>query len=75
MRYIFTKTDVGKEIYARRKEMIERSFADSKELHELRYYRMRGREKVSEQRLLTAVAQNIKRIATLLHRPSKLKQG
>lgn len=66
--YIFTKTDAGKEIYARRKETIERSFADSKELHGLRYCRMRGREKVSEQCLLTAAAQNIKRIATLLHR-------
>ena len=66
--YHFTKTDVGKEIYARRKETIERSFADSKELHGLRYCRMRGREKVSEQCLLTAAAQNIKKIATLLSR-------
>ena len=66
--YEFTKTDAGKEIYARRKETIERSFADSKELHGLRYCRMRGREKVSEQCLLTAAVQNIKRIATLLHR-------
>jgi hypothetical protein len=66
--YRFAKTDAGKEIYARRKETIERSFADSAELHGLRYCRMRGREKVSGQRLLTAAAQNIKRIATLLHR-------
>lgn len=66
--YTFTKTDVGREIYARRKETIERSFADSKELHGLRYCRMRGKNKVSEQCLLTAAAQNIKRIATLLHR-------
>jgi hypothetical protein len=66
--YEFTKTDVGKEIYARRKETIERSFADSKELHGLRYCRMRGLEKVSEQCLLTAAAQNIKKIATQLHR-------
>jgi len=42
--YRFTKTDLGKEIYARRKETIERSFADSKELHGLRYCRMRGLE-------------------------------
>ena len=66
--YAFTKTEAGKEIYARRKETIERSFADSKELHGLRYCRMRGREKVSEQCLLTAAAQNIKKIATLLSR-------
>ena len=66
--YEFTKSDVGREIYARRKETIERSFADSKELHGLRYCRMRGQDKVSEQCLLTAAAQNIKKIATLLHR-------
>jgi len=66
--YIFTKTDTGKEIYARRKETIERSFADAKELHGLRYCRMRGREKVSEQCLLTAAAQNMKRIAMVLDR-------
>lgn len=66
--YQFTHTDEGKEIYARRKETIERSFADSKELHGLRYCRMRGREKVSEQCLLTAAVQNMKKIATLLSR-------
>jgi len=66
--YAFTKTDEGREIYARRKETVERSFADSKELHGLRYCRMRGRNKVSEQCLLTAAAQNIKKIATLLSR-------
>jgi len=66
--YEFTKTEVGKLIYKGRKETIERSFADSKELHGLRYCRMRGRQKVSEQCLLTATAQNMKKIATLLAR-------
>jgi hypothetical protein len=66
--YRFTKTDAGKETYARRKETIERSFADSKELHGLRYCRERVSEKVSEQCLLTAAAQNIKRIAAFLHK-------
>ena len=66
--YEFTKTDLGKELYARRKETIERSFADSKELHGLRYCRMRGLMKVSEQCLLTATAQNIKKIALILDR-------
>lgn len=66
--YQFTKTDEGKEIYKRRKETIERSFADSKELHGLRYCRMRGIEKVSEQCLLTAAVQNMKKIATMLSR-------
>jgi transposase len=64
--YSFTKTDKGKEIYAHRKETIERSFADSKELHGLRYCRMRGLARASEQCLLTAAVQNMKKIAMLL---------
>jgi len=64
----FTKTDLGKQIYARRKETIERSFADSKQLHGLRYCRMRGLMKVSEQCLLTAAVQNMKKIALILER-------
>jgi transposase len=66
--YRFTKTDLGKKIYARRKETIERSFADLKELHGLRYCRMRGLEKVSEQCLLTAAVLNMKKIALILDR-------
>ena len=61
--YVFTHTEEGKEIYARRKETVERSFADSKELFGLRYCRMRGLSKVAEQCLLTAAAQNMKKIA------------
>jgi transposase len=64
--YFFTKTDIGKEIYARRKETIERSFADAKELHGLRYCRMRGLNRVTEQCLLTAAVQNMKKMALLL---------
>ena len=60
------KTEKGASIYKRRKETVERSFADSKELHGLRYCRMRGINKVFEQCLLTATAQNIKKIARLL---------
>ena len=62
----FLKTEKGKAIYDRRKETVERSFADSKNLHGLRYARFRGHEKVSEQRLLTAAVQNMKKIATRL---------
>ena len=61
--YTFTLTEKGKKIYARRKETVERCFADSKELHGLRYCRMRGLSKVAEQCLLTAAVQNMKRIA------------
>ncbi|ABK60462.1 IS1182-like element ISCno1 family transposase [Clostridium novyi] len=64
--FSFTKTEKGKSIYKRRKEKIERSFADSKELHGLRYCRMRGIKNVSEQCLLTAAVQNMKKIAMVL---------
>jgi len=62
----FTKTDKGRNIYRRRKETIERSFADSKQLHGLRYCHMRGLENVQEQCLLTAAVQNMKKISSLL---------
>lgn len=59
---------VGKRIYKRRKETVERSFADAKQLHGHRYARMRGLAKVQQQCLLAAAAQNIKKIALLLTR-------
>jgi len=62
----FMKTDKGKQIYKKRRETVERSFADSKELHGLRYCRLRGLEGVSEQCLLTAAVQNIKKITRVL---------
>lgn len=71
--YRFTKTDGGKAIYRRRKETIERSFADSKELHGLRYCRLRGLDGVREQCLLTAAVQNIKKIANTLFRRLRAK--
>lgn len=57
---------VGKRIYKRRKETVERSFADGKQLHGHRYARFRGLAKVQQQCLLAAAAQNIKKIALLL---------
>jgi transposase len=56
----------GKMLYKYRKEKVERSFADSKELHGLRYCRLRGLHNASEQVLLTAACQNMKKIATHL---------
>jgi hypothetical protein len=53
----------GKALYSKRKETIERSFADAKELHGFRYCRLRGPKKVLEQALLTAACQNMKKIA------------
>ncbi|WP_332699507.1 IS1182 family transposase [Halalkalibacter lacteus] len=58
----------GKAIYKKRKETIERSFADSKQLHGLRYCRLRSLKGANEQALMTAVAQNIKKIANHLTR-------
>lgn len=58
----------GRMHYKYRKEKIERSFADSKELHGLRYCRLRGLNNVREQALLTAACQNMKKIAIHLSR-------
>ena len=58
----FTKSDKGKPIYARRKETIERSFAEAKVNHGLRYARMLGIKNMREQCFLTAAVQNIKRL-------------
>ena len=56
----------GKAIYRRRKETVERSFADAKQLHGHRYARFRSLTKVACQCLLAAAAQNIKKIALCL---------
>ena len=56
----------GKRLYKRRKETVERSFADAKELHGHRYARMRGLSKVQEQSLLCAACQNMKKMALIL---------
>lgn len=61
-------TDLGKRLYARRKETVERSFADAKELHGHRYARFRGLSKVQAQCLLSATCQNMKKMALLLAR-------
>lgn len=53
----------GKAIYKRRKETVERSFADAKQLHGHRYARFRSLIRVQWQCLLAAAAQNIKKIA------------
>ena len=58
-------TDKGKVIYARRKETVERSFADAKQLHGYRYAQFRGRSKVQMQCLMVANAQNMKKIALM----------
>jgi transposase len=59
-------TPWGKRIYKRRKETVERSFADAKQLHGHRYARFRGLLAVKCQCLLAAAAQNIKKMALAL---------
>ena len=61
----------GKYLYRLHHQTIERSFADAKELHGLRYCRFRGKEKVQEQALMTATVQNIKKIALNLAKKAK----
>jgi transposase len=57
------QSENGVAVYKLRCQTIERSFADAKELHGLRRCRFRGKEKTKEQVLMTAIAQNIKKIA------------
>lgn len=59
-------TKSGKMLYKKRKETIERSFADAKQLHGYRYCRFRGKKHALEQALMTATCQNIKKIANHL---------
>lgn len=64
-------TTWGKAIYKRRKETVERSFADAKQLHGHRYARFRSLVRVQCQCLLAAAAQNIKKIAIALTNASQ----
>lgn len=61
-----TLSKSGKLLYKKRKETIERSFADAKQLHGYRYCRFRGQKYVLEQALMTAACQNMKKIANHL---------
>jgi hypothetical protein len=52
-----------KQIYAKRKETIERVFADAKEKHGMRWTTLRGLKKLSMQAMLTFAALNLKKMA------------
>jgi transposase len=56
-------TSEVREIYARRKETIERVFADAKEKHGMRWTTLRGLKKLSMQAMLTFAAMNLKKLA------------
>ncbi len=58
-------TSYGKDVYKRRKETVEISFANAKQLHGYRHAKYRGIERVKEQAFMTAIVQNIKKIAMI----------
>ena len=57
------RTGRGKEIYAMRKETIERVFADAKEKHAMRYTHHRGLARVTSWVRLKYAAMNLKKLA------------
>ncbi|MCY8235569.1 IS1182 family transposase [Priestia endophytica] len=56
-------TNLNRRLYAKRKETIERVFADAKEKHGMRWTTLRGLKKVSMQAMLTLAAMNLKKLA------------
>lgn len=65
-------TSINKEIYAKRKETIERIFADMKEKHGMRWTTLRGIKRVSAQAMLVAACMNLKKMANWLWRSGKI---
>lgn len=58
-----------KELYAKRKETIERVFGDAKEKHGFRYTQYRGKAKIEMEVALTYTAMNLKKLARWLAYP------
>jgi len=63
-------SDIHKIIYPKRKETIERVFADGKENHGLRYTRYRGIDRVNDSVMLIYASMNLKKLANWLAKPS-----
>ena len=59
----YRHTPKYKKIYERRKETIERVFADAKERHGMRYTQYRGLEKVKAETALRFACMNLKKLA------------
>lgn len=57
------KTELGKSLYARRRETIERVFGDAKEKHAMRYTQHRGLHRVTNWVRLKYAAMNLKKLA------------
>ena len=64
----FRKTSDGKFYYSGRKETVERVFADGKEQHGMRYTRLRGIEKVTEEVYLLFGCMNLKKMMKRMER-------
>ena len=60
------KTQLAKDIYAMRKQTIERVFADAKEKHAMRYTHHRGLARVTQWVTLKFAAMNLKKLALRL---------
>jgi len=61
----------NKAIYEKRKETIERVFADMKEKHGMRWTTLRGLQRVSAQAMLVAACMNLKKLANWLWKSGK----
>jgi transposase len=61
-------TPKGKELYALRKETIERDFGTAKEHHAMRYTQQTGHEKMTMKVSLTYACMNMKKLAKILWR-------
>lgn len=59
-----------KDLYDKRKQKIERVFADAKVKHGLRYTQLRGLAKVTMQVTLTFACMNLKKLAKWMRRDS-----
>ena len=59
-----------RDAYRKRKETIERVFADAKEKHGMRYTHYRGMAKLKFEIGLTFAAMNLKKLALWAHKPS-----
>ena len=60
------KTELGKKIYARRKETIERVFGTAKEYHGFRYTQYIGKARMEMKAGLTFACMNLKKLARIL---------
>lgn len=64
-------TEEGKDLYAKRKQTIERVFAEGKENHGLRFTRQVGREAMKVKASLTLLCMNMKKYALLIDKRVK----